>query len=122
MLTNSILYANGPADEDLKILSNDALERVLNSMWNVKETFERIIVDGEVTTRYSWKLITDDGDIIQPFSGLAANPYINQTFARHVADTHNFQLQAKWDLEASERGITSAPNVPNETATSDELF
>jgi hypothetical protein len=122
MLTNSILYANGPADEDLKILSNDSLERVLSTFWSVKESFDRIIIDGEVTTRYSWKILTDDGDIIEPFKSLSSNPYVSQRMARHICDCHNYRLQALKDLEVQEMEITPAPGMPNKPAPKTELL
>jgi len=122
MLTNSILYANGPADEDLKILSNDSLERVLNTFWNVKESFDRVIVDGEVTTRYSWKILTDDGDIIEPFKSLSSNPYVSQRMARHICDCHNYRLHALHALEAQEAKSIKTDIVKDELPPESELF
>jgi hypothetical protein len=122
MLNNSILYANGPAEEDLKILPHNCLERVLSTVWSVKESFERIIVDGEVTTRYSWKILTDDGDIIEPFKSLSSNPYISQRMARHICDCHNYRLHALHALEAQEAKTIKTDIVKDEMAPESELF
>ena len=63
-LSTSYLYGSGlsPADEDLKILSADALERVLTSPWTIHEELKRVVVDGEIITQFDFFIVTDDGD------------------------------------------------------------
>jgi len=123
-LNTGILY--GPeyaAQEDMKIMSLDSAERILNSMWTLVEEFPRVVQDGHITTGYRFHVLTDDGDKIKLFQSLSKNPYVAQTLARHLADSHNFRLAKIQEQRLLDQEITKAPQVPNDSvAPTDELF